>query len=324
MPKHIVVSAIVLLAVLTFIPALRAQIPNDQAPGVAEMLKQRKWNNSPPIKTEYAGKKKAGPAPRRDLSGIWDATAEGGIEAVGAFEHPSKFAGTDQGGQSGAPPAPDERNIVNPIPYSAAGEAALKANKPSTGVRSIPAVAANDPVNICDPQGFPRMELYEFRVTELAQTKNQVLFLTEFYDNWRVIWTDGRELPKDPEPRWNGYSVGKWVDDYTFVVERVGMDERTWLDNPGRPHSSDLRVQETYHRVDYDTMELTVTIDDPKMYTQPWQALNKFVLHRLPDDFDIEEMFCSPSETAEYNKFIGNPDVEGISPETNAPTDKRK
>jgi len=306
MPKQFIVPAIALLAVLILLPTLSAQREADQqgqAPGVAEQLKQRKWNNSPPVKAEYAKKKKAAPAPRRDLSGLWDGTAEGGIEAKGAYEHAAMRPNDpqDTGGQT------DEKNIFHPLSYTPIGEAALMANKPGVGVRAAPPGEVNDPVDFCDPQGFPRMELYEFRVIELAQTKNQMLFLNQFYDNWRVIWTDGRELPKDPEPRWNGYSVGKWVDDYTFVVDTVGMDERTWLDNAGRPHSSDLRVEERFHRVDYDTLELTVTINDPKMYTEPWMGLNKFVLHRLPDNFDMEEFFCSPSETAAYNKLIGNP-----------------
>jgi len=129
----------------------------------------------------------------------------------------------------------------------------------------------------------------------------------------RVIWTDGRELPKDPEPRWNGYSVAKWVDDCTFVVDTVGMDERTWVDNVGHPHSSELRVQETFNRVDYDTLELSVKIDDPKMHTKPWMALDKYVLYRLPDTFDMEGFFCVPSETAPYNKVIGNP-TSGTAP----------
>ena len=121
---------------------------------------------------------------------------------------------------------------------------------------------------------------------------------------WRIIWTDGRKLPADPEPRFKGYSVGKWIDDYTFVAETVGMDEKTWIDNAGRPHSKDLRVEERFHRVDHDNMELTVTIDDPQMYTQPWLALNKFPLHLQSPDFDIREMFCSPSANAEYKKQV--------------------
>jgi hypothetical protein len=302
MPKRFAVSAIALIAGLVFSPVLRAQsVPPKRA---ANEVRQQKWNNTPLDKAKYAGKKSA-PAPRHDISGIWDGTAEGGIEAKGALEHPALGADDRQDSVSGQP---DERNILHPLPYTPLGLEALKANKPAVGIRAVPAALTNDPVDSCEPPGFPRTELFEFRVIELAQTKNQVLLLNQFYDNWRVIWTDGRELPKDSDPpRWNGYSVGKWVDDYTFVAQTVGLDERTWLDNAGRPHSSDLRVEERFHRVDYDTLELTVTLDDPKMYTQPWQALNKFVLHRLPDDFDTEEFICSPSEVAEYNKLVGNP-----------------
>jgi hypothetical protein len=150
------------------------------------------------------------------------------------------------------------------------------------------------------------MELWELRTLNLIQTVKQVVLLSPFYGNYRVIWTDGRELPKDPDPRWNGYSVGNWVDDYTFVVETVGLNPKTWLDHAGRPHSADLRVEERFHRVDHDTMELTMTIDDPKMYTQPWLALNKFPLHLQRPDFDIPELLCAPSEMAEYNKQIGS------------------
>jgi hypothetical protein len=150
------------------------------------------------------------------------------------------------------------------------------------------------------------MEFWEFRTIDLVQTAKQVVLLSPFYGNYRVIWTDGRELPKDPDPRWNGYSVGKWVDDYTFVVQTVGLNSRSWLDHAGRPHSEDLRVEERFHRVDHDNMELSVTIYDPKMYTEPWQGLNKFPLHLQRSDFDIPELLCSPSEMADYNKQIGN------------------
>ena len=101
--------------------------------------------------------------------------------------------------------------------------------------------------------------------------------------------------------------MGKWEDDYTFVVQTNGLDERTWLDNAGRPHSSDLRVEERFHRVDRDTMQLTVVINDPQIYTKPWVAADKFPLHLRPDDFDVREMIYSPTETEEYNKTVTTP-----------------
>ena len=95
----------------------------------------------------------------------------------------------------------------------------------------------NDPLStLGDPSGFPRLVTYELRPLQIVQTSNQVLMLYMFEKRYRVIWTDGRALPKNPDPRWYGYSVGRWEDDYTFVVETVGMDDRTWLDNSGDPH----------------------------------------------------------------------------------------
>jgi hypothetical protein len=228
------------------------------------------------------------------------------------FEHPALFPQKDgavEGGREAGAGAEgghlDETGIEHPLPYTPFGLAALKANKPSgPGVRQVPAALSNDPLDQCDPIGFPRIEFFELRTIDLVQTADKVIFLNEWYGNWRIIWTDGRELPKDPEPRWNGYSVGKWVDDDTFVVETVGLNPRTWLDHAGRPHSADLRVEERFHRVDHDNMELTVTIDDPKMYAQPWVGLNKFPLHLLPADFDIPELLCSPIDMAEYNRQV--------------------
>jgi len=312
MSKRMVVSTVALIAGLAFSPILVAQSASPAAP--TDVAKQEKWNNVPPRKSAYAGKKSA-PAPRHDISGIWDAAGfDGGLQVNGANEHPALLAheGEDGGGGVEAGGGAeggrlDETGIVHPLPYTPLGLAALKANKPSgPGVRQVPAALANDPLDQCDPIGFPRMELYELRTIELAQTANQVIYLNGWYGNWRVIWTDGRELPKDPEPRWNGYSVGKWVDDYTFVVETVGLNPRSWLDHAGRPHSEDLRVEERFHRVDHDNMELTVTIYDPKMYTEPWQGLNKFPLHLQPPDFDIPELLCSPVDMAEYNRKVGN------------------
>jgi len=192
------------------------------------------------------------------------------------------------------------------------GEKTFKAHKPGFGITQVPVALANDPMDICDPQGFPRIVLHNFRTSEIVQTPNQVLVLYEFNKIWRVIWTDGRQLPEDPEPRWFGYSVGHWASDDTFVAQTVGTDERTWLDNAGRPHSGDLRVEERYHRVDHDHLEMSVTIDDSKMYTQPWVALDRLLLQLQPADFDIREMQCSPSETAKYNKEMGTPAAAGI------------
>jgi hypothetical protein len=92
--------------------------------------------------------------------------------------------------------------------------------------------------------------------------------------------------------------------DPTKLVTTIGLDESTWIDNTGRPHSDQLSVGEVFHRVDEFNIDLTVTITDPKMYTRPWVALSKFRLGMNSPDFDIREMICSVSQQALFNELM--------------------
>ena len=89
------------------------------------------------------------------------------------------------------------------------------------------------------------------------------------------------------------------------MVNTVGSDPRTWLDNAGHPHSVDLRVEERYTRVNHNQLEVTVKIDDPKTYTEPF-VITKSSFTWIPEQ-DFEEELCVPSEQAEYLKLIGEP-----------------
>ena len=262
------------------------------APVVQAQSASSVWNSNSPNWTqaqEQETSKHKAPAPPRDLTGMWDVGGGAGIQQYGAKNMPS----------DGKP--------EHQLAYTPAGHEKFLANKPGWGETEVYASQVNDPVDRCDPAGFPRADLFELRATQIIQLPKKVLLLYQFQQVWRTVWTDGRELLKEPEPRWYGYSVGKWEDDYTFVVQTNGLDEMTWLDNAGRPHSSDLRVEERFHRVDRDTMQLTVIINDPQIYTKPWVAADKFPLHLRPDDFDVREMICSPTETEEYNKTVTTP-----------------
>ncbi len=228
-----------------------------------------------------------GPAAKRDISGIWE---------------PLPYrSGTFPTG-----PRDFQEDGKHVLPFTPEGKKAYDANKPGNGPRAVPIAQNNDPFNICDPAGFPRVELNTLKAIQFFQTPKQVVVIYENDQVWRNIWTDGRELPKEIlEPRWYGYSAGKWTDDTTLVVDTVGLDTRTWLDNVGRPHSDELKVEETFHRVNSDLTQLSVTITDPKYYTQPWVALNKFPLQIRPDSFDIREQICSASEAATFNSVSG-------------------
>jgi hypothetical protein len=115
-------------------------------------------------------------------------------------------------------------------------------------------------------------------------------------DDYRQIFLDGRELPKNPNPTWRGYSVGNWDGD-TLVVETVGFTDRSWLDGYGHPHSEKLRVIERFHRVDFGHMDFQITFDDPETLTKPLTI-------SLPVDYqpDVEmlEFVCENERDAPH------------------------
>ena len=275
---------------------------------------------------------KPGPAPKRDISGTWEPASGvmGGIQGKGAAAMESCKRDPKTGKYAVDPKAPlTDTGYATPDclqpavepPYTDLGRQTVKAHIPVEGYRMVPDALTNDPILKCDPGGFPRVNLHNFRTSEILQTPTHVVILYKFQHRWRQIWTDGRELPKDPEnpawgnsadalppeARWWGYSVGKWVDDYTFVVRTNGFyDDRTWLDNAGLPQSDAMLVEETYHRVDAEHLELSIKITDPKMYTKPWIALDKFSMRLQSPHLEIQEMECSPSDQEHWNKFFGN------------------
>jgi hypothetical protein len=183
----------------------------------------------------------------------------------------------------------------------------LSRNRPGHGPESAKVFEGNDPLTTRgDPSGFPRILNYEFRPTRIVQIPGAVLMMYSFNQTWRIIWTDGRPLPEDPDPRWFGYSVGRWVDDFNFVVDTVGMTDRTWVDSGGYPHSEALRVQERYTRTSASVIELTVTINDPQIYTKPWEARSRLPLKRLPDNTDFLEQIYAASEVTGFKEEVAS------------------
>ncbi len=179
------------------------------------------------------------------------------------------------------------------VPYQPWAEKLFKER--ANGARSM-----DDPAGYCVP-GMPKLiELpYPYKIFQLPGV---TLILYEGFTMFRQIFTDGRELPKDPQPAWIGYSVGKWEGD-TFVVDTVGINERTWMDNAGRPHSDALHTVERYHRRDFGHMDLTLTIDDPKAYTKAW-TINESS-PRLILDQDLLEYVCTENNK-DVEHLVGN------------------
>ena len=151
---------------------------------------------------------------------------------------------------------------------------------------------ANSSSARCLPQGLPRTDINSYAPFKMFQTPGVIAVLYEVDNTHRQIYTDGRPLPVDPQPTWGGYSVGRWDGD-TLVVDAAGFNDETWLDSGGHPHSDALRIQERFHRRDFGHMDLSVTIDDPKMYTTPFTIK---VTELLQPDTDILESVCNENE----------------------------
>lgn len=128
----------------------------------------------------------------------------------------------------------------------------------------------------------------------IMQSPTVVALLYEVGSNYRQIFLDGRQLPRDPNPAWFGYSVGHWDGD-TLVVETAGFNDRTWLDMAGHPHSEQLRVTERFRRIDFGHIQRQITFDDPQTLTKPLTF--SLGLNYAPDT-EILENICEDRDSA--------------------------
>ena len=134
----------------------------------------------------------------------------------------------------------------------------------------------NDPNSRCLPTGIVRMHttpLYR----KVVQTPELLLILNERNVWYRQIFTDGRPLERDPQPTWNGYSVGKWDGD-TLVVQSNGFRDGLWLDSNGSPLTDAATITERFRRLSYGVLEIALRVDDPKAYSRPWETTLKQVI----------------------------------------------
>jgi hypothetical protein len=213
----------------------------------------------------------------------------------------------------GAPRTPDGKvNLTAPAPRAPDGKPDLSGVWQTNGLRFLTSLDADgiqvpmrpwaraafmqsqanhgkdDPDAHCTPPGVPRINVVPdpFKILPMPGV---TVILYEAFTTFRQVFTDGRPLPKDPNPDWLGYSVGKWEGD-DFVVDSIGFNDLTWLDNAGHPHSEALHVTERFRRRDYGHMGIAVTIDDPKAYLRPWSVNEDFIL--MPDT-DVLEFVCT-------------------------------
>jgi len=193
-------------------------------------------------------------------------------------------------------------------PLTEWGQAKFDAARPVTGPRAIPGKEGNPSLR-CEPDSPPRLLILP-NSFEIVQIPGRMFMFFEEYHAWRTIWTDGRPLPQDPDPTWLGYSVGHWEGD-TLVVDTVGFNDKVWVDGFGNPRSEQMHLIERYRRLNHDTLEMQIIMDDPKAYTKPWVSPPK--LHKLEPTWELAEWFCVTDEHNAYDEAVRKPAGEAAT-----------
>jgi hypothetical protein len=221
------------------------------------LFAQTIFAQSSPVRSN--AKTQAGFSPR-DLSGLW-------MERQNAVTFSSQ-----------EPPL---------MPWS---EEKYRSVKPGYGPRATP--DSEDPILNCLPAGVPRIMLAPFPM-QVIQIPREVIMLFEYDHYIRHIHLDRRDHPKELDLTWVGDSVG-WWEGNTLVVDTAGLNDKTWLDQVGHPHSDALHVVERIRRVDRETLQDDVTIDDPKAYKTSWTGQQVF---KLRPTWHLLEYVCPGSRT---------------------------
>jgi hypothetical protein len=163
-----------------------------------------------------------------------------------------------------------------------------------------------DPEGYCLPPGGPRMMAtpYQMEIIQLPEHQRVLMIFEGATHIWREIYMDGRPFPEGDalNPTYLGYSIGRWENKDTLVVETRGFNENSWLDYFGHQHTDLMRVTERWTRPSKSTLHYEARVDDPGAYTAPftiawdvpWSAAgelpeyicqeNNQYLNRLVDD----------------------------------------
>ena len=261
-------SAAILAIVALISPALSAQWPSFPKAGVPRTPDGKVRLDAPTPRTADG---------KPDLSGVWETVRTGTGQVivgkdVAPLQRTSQFWNIGAGLDGDLPLQPWARELRD---------------------QRVARNSQDNPDAHCLPIGLTQLHNHP-QPRKIIQTPSLIVILYEANDGIRQIFLDGRQLPtNDPQPWWYGYSVGSWEGD-TLVVQTTGFRDGGWLDVNGAPLTDAAKVTERFRRVNYGSLEIEVTVDDPKAYTRPWTAV-KIRQQILPDE-QLIEFVCNENE----------------------------
>jgi hypothetical protein len=232
------------------------------------------------------------PNGKANLSGLAPRTADGKPDFSGMWtlEHravdPQTFGerGCDPGNCSGQEFYNIGRSLSEGLPYRSWAADAVKVARANN--------RSEDPLSRCLPIGIIRSHTYYAANRKIIQVPGLLVMLSELNASYRQIFTDGRALPEDPNPSWDGYSSGKWEGD-TLVVQTIGFRDGLWLDSEASPLTDAAKITERFRRPNFGTLEIELTVDDPKAYTKPWSVR---LIQAIVIDDELLDYVCLENE----------------------------
>jgi len=229
------------------------------------------------------------PDGKPDFSGLWHAANPNRcVPGTSRFVACGvEIGGSPLGGNLG-------RNLPNGLPYLPAAATLARSRRADD--------SRDDPHVRCLPDNPPRAWTLP-HLTKAIHTPKLLVLLYEVNAMYRQIFIDGRSLPEDRNPTWNGYSTARWDGD-TLVVTTAGFRDDTWIDTGGSPMSDVATMTERIRRPNFGTLEIELTIDDPKNYTKPF-TVN--LTQNIELDTDLIDEFCLENEKS-YERMIRSRD----------------
>jgi hypothetical protein len=162
--------------------------------------------------------------------------------------------------------------------------------------------ATTDPaIHACEPLGLGRIYMYPGK-TKFVQTPEAVYMLHEIGPAFRVVWLNARH-PEDPDPQYWGHSIGWYENDDTLVIDTIGVNDRSWLDQLGHPRTEKFHFIERYKRMSPTEIRLDMTVDDPGAYTAPWPGVRTF--RKSETGFLRYQWVCSVRDNYEHYAKVG-------------------
>ena len=219
-----------------------------------------------------------------DLSGDW-ALGLGGIG--------QSLSAADPGGRM--------RGKEPDIPYQPWALEYTMKQFPPTGPDAAFERTTDPNIHTCEPLGLGRIYMYPAK-TRFVQTAEVVYILHELGPAFRIVWLNAKH-PEDPDPQYWGHSIGWYENGDTLVVDTVGVNDRSWLDQLGHPHTERLHFIERYKKTDANTLSLDMTVDDPDAYTAPWPGKRNFT--KSATGFMRYMWVCSVRDNYQHYEKVG-------------------